>query len=85
MFLAGHNAADYNRTLHAQLFRSMALATWLSRTAVTAAGRTAALAALSLAPSAIRWVAASTRIPQSSLVLDQCALQRAGIIARPTA
>jgi flavin-dependent dehydrogenase len=69
MFLAGSTAADYNRTLRAQLARSMALATGLSRAAVTGAGRTAALAALSLAPNAIRWVAASTRIPQSSLVL----------------
>ena len=67
MFLAGHSAADYNRTLHAQLSRSMTLATWLSRAAVMGAGRTAALAALALAPSAMRWVAASTRIPQSSL------------------
>ncbi|MGA2753369.1 MAG: NAD(P)/FAD-dependent oxidoreductase [Terracidiphilus sp.] len=69
MFLAGRSAADYSRTLRGQLTRSMALATWLSRAAVTCAGRTAALAALSLAPGAIRWVAASTRIPQSSLDL----------------
>jgi flavin-dependent dehydrogenase len=69
MFLTGHDVADYNRTLRTQLTRSMALATGLSRVAVTGAGRTAALAALSLAPSAIRWVATSTRIPQSSLDL----------------
>ncbi len=69
MFLAGHSAADYNCTLRAQLTRSMTIATGLSRAAVTGAGRTAALAALSLAPSAIRWVATSTRIPQSSLDL----------------
>ena len=67
--LAGHDVADYNRTLRAQLTRSMALATGLSRVAVTGTGRTTALAALSLAPSAIRWVATSTRIPQSSLDL----------------
>jgi menaquinone-9 beta-reductase len=67
MYLAGQDVADYNRTLRAQLTRSMALATGLSRAAVTGAGRIAALAALSLAPSAIRWVATSTRIPQSSL------------------
>ncbi len=71
MFLAGRSAADYSHTLRAQLTRSMALATWLSRAAVTGAGRTAALAALSLAPSAMRWVAASTRIPQSSLVVGE--------------
>jgi len=70
MFLAGGKPADYNRTLRAQLTRPMTLATSLSLAAVTAAGRTAALAALSLAPDAMRWVAASTRIPQSSLVSE---------------
>jgi menaquinone-9 beta-reductase len=69
MFLAGSSAADYNRTLRAQLTRSMTLATSLSRAAVTGAGRTAAIAALTLAPNAMRWVAASTRIPQASFVL----------------
>jgi menaquinone-9 beta-reductase len=76
MFLAGDKPADYNRTLRAQLTRPMTLATSLSRAAVTAAGRTAALAALSAAPDAMRWVAASTRIPQSSLVFE-CALNPA--------
>jgi len=85
MFLAGRSAAAYNRTLRAQLTPSMALATWLSRAAVTGTGRTAALTALSLAPGAIRWIAASTRIPQSSLVLGECVLQGAGTAARPTA
>jgi flavin-dependent dehydrogenase len=68
MFLAGASVADYNRALRSQLTRSMTLAAFLSRAAVTGAGRTAALAALTLAPNAMRWVAASTRIPQSSLV-----------------
>jgi flavin-dependent dehydrogenase len=68
MFLAGSSAADYNGMLRAQLTRSMTLATTLSRAAVTGIGRTAAMAALTLAPNAMRWVAASTRIPQSSLV-----------------
>ncbi len=68
MFLAGSSAADYNRMLRAQLTRAMTLATSLSLAAVTGVGRTAALAALTLAPNAMRWVAASTRIPQSSLV-----------------
>jgi menaquinone-9 beta-reductase len=71
MFLSGRSAADYIRTLRAQLAPSMTVATCLSRAAVTRAGRTAALAALSLAPGAIRWVAASTRIPQSSLILGE--------------
>jgi flavin-dependent dehydrogenase len=68
MFLAGSSPADYNRALRAQLTRPMNLATLLSRAAVTGAGRTAALAALTLAPNAMRWVAESTRIPQSSIV-----------------
>jgi hypothetical protein len=55
----------------------MTIATGLSRAAVTGAGRAAALAALSLAPGIMRWVAASTRIPQSSLVLGECALNAA--------
>ncbi len=74
MFLSGSSAADYNRALRAQLTRAMTLATGLSRGAVTSVGRTAALAALSLAPNAMRWVAASTRIPQSSLISGECLL-----------
>jgi len=83
MFVAGSSAADYNRALHAQLTRSMALATMLSRGAVTSVGRTAALAALSLAPNAVRWVASSTRIPQSSLTSREGLLQAARSAAHP--
>jgi flavin-dependent dehydrogenase len=82
MFLAGSSAADYNRALRAQLTRPMALATSLSRGAVTSVGRAAALAALTLAPSAMRWVATSTRIPQSSLVSRDSLLQAAGSATR---
>ncbi|MGB8029839.1 MAG: NAD(P)/FAD-dependent oxidoreductase [Terracidiphilus sp.] len=77
MFLAGRDAADYNDALRTQLTRSMALATSLSCAAVTSTGRAAALAALTLAPNAMRWVAASTRIPQSSLVFGESLLQAA--------
>jgi flavin-dependent dehydrogenase len=80
MFLAGSSAADYNRILRAQLTRPMTLATSLSRAAVTAAGRAAAIAALTIAPNAMRWVAASTRIPQSSLV-SECPLQAAAPVS----
>ena len=83
MFLAGSSAADYNRALRSQLTQSMALATWLSRGAVTSIGRTAALAALSLAPNAMRWVASSTRIPQSSLVSGDSLLMAARSTANP--
>jgi flavin-dependent dehydrogenase len=83
MFLAGHSAADYNRALRVQLTRSMALATWLSNGAVTSVGRAIALAALTLAPNAMRWVAASTRIPQSSLVSGDSLLTAAKSAAHP--
>lgn len=85
MFLAGSSAADYNGTLRAQLARSMTLATSLSRAAVTGVGRTAAIAALTRAPNAMRWVAASTRIPQSSLVLGDSLLAAASPVAAPGA
>lgn len=70
MFLAGKSAAEYHRLLGNQLRSAMSLATWLSRAAVTGAGRAAALGVLSLFPNAMQWIAASTRIPQSSLVPD---------------
>jgi flavin-dependent dehydrogenase len=74
MYLAGYNPADYLRTLRAQLSRSMALATWLSRAAVTPAGRRLALPALLLLPHAMQWIATATRIPQSSLLLGDSAV-----------
>ncbi|MGD0156706.1 MAG: NAD(P)/FAD-dependent oxidoreductase [Terracidiphilus sp.] len=85
MFLSGSSAADYTRTLRQQLTHSMTLSTWLSRAAVTHGGRTAALAALTLAPGVMRWVAASTRIPQSSLVPGGASLHGAGPAVRQSA
>jgi menaquinone-9 beta-reductase len=81
MFLAGSSAAEYNRKLHAQLTRAMTLATWLSRGAVTSAGRAAALSALTLVPNAMRWVAEATRVPRSSLVAGDSLF----VAARPSA
>lgn len=83
MFLAGHSAADYNRTLRAHLTRSMTLATWLSRAAVTGVGRSATGALLPLFPSAMRWIAAATRIPQSSLVSCEPLIKTAKPAASP--
>ena len=74
MFLGGNNPAAYQRTLRARLGGSMAIATWLSRLAVTRAGRNSAFVAFSLYPQAMRWIAASTRIPQSSLLTGDSAL-----------
>jgi len=70
MFLAGKSAVDYIAALRAQLRRQMALATWLSRLCVTRGGRAAAFAVLPAIPGVLRWIAASTRIPSSSLVLE---------------
>ncbi len=74
MFLGGSDPAAYQRTLRAHLSRSMALATWLSRLGVTRAGRNSAFVTFSLFPHAMRWIAASTRIPQSSLLPGDSAL-----------
>lgn len=69
MSLAGKSAADYTAALREQISRQMTFATWLSRAAVTRAGRAAAFAVLPLAPGLLRWIAASTRIPSSSLIV----------------
>jgi flavin-dependent dehydrogenase len=68
MYLAGDSAEQYNHRLHAQLSLEMKLATGLSRTVVTSAGRSLALFGLSLVPNALRGIAASTRIPKQALL-----------------
>jgi flavin-dependent dehydrogenase len=68
MYLAGESTAHYNHRLHAQFSRGMSLATRLSRSMVTKAGRSLALFGLSLFPNAMRWIAASTRIPKQALL-----------------
>ncbi len=66
MYLAGASAEKYHRRLHAQLRRGMSLGTLLSRTMVSRAGRILAPHYLSLFPNAMRWIAASTRIPDEA-------------------
>jgi flavin-dependent dehydrogenase len=66
MYLAGESASQYYRRLHAQLEQGMSLATWLSRAMVTGVGRNLAPFGLSLFPSAMRWIAASTRVPEQA-------------------
>ena len=68
MYLAGDSAEQYNHRLHAQLSRGMGLATCLSRSMVTKAGRSLALCGLSVFPNAMRWIAASTRIPKQAIL-----------------
>jgi len=67
MYLSGETARHYHRQLHAHLSRSMTLATALSRTMVSSFGRTLAPIALSMFPSAMNWIASSTRIPDKAL------------------
>jgi flavin-dependent dehydrogenase len=68
MYLAGESAEQYNHRLHDQLSRGMGLAIGLSRSMVTEAGRSLALFGLSLFPNAMRWIAASTRIPKEAML-----------------
>lgn len=68
MYLAGESAATYESTLRALLRRSMSLATWLSRAAISDFGRILAPRALALFPAAIDTIARATRIPQTALV-----------------
>lgn len=70
MHLAGLPVDEYNRALCAQLTRTVSLATWISRAMVTEAGRHLAVLGASLFPGAMRWIAASTRVPSRALLLD---------------
>jgi flavin-dependent dehydrogenase len=70
MYLAGRTAEEYNSTLNPQLGGRVSLATWISRAMVTAAGQDIALLGASLFPGAMRWIAASTRVPARELLLD---------------
>ena len=67
MYLQGRTPHEYMSMLHGQLGRSMRLATCLSRAMVTAPGRSAAPAVLSLVPGAMRCIAAATRIPRPAM------------------
>jgi menaquinone-9 beta-reductase len=68
MALAGKSIAEFNRTLRGQLRPGMRLATLLSRTMVTAPGRSIAPVAFAVIPRGLRWIAAATRIPEKALV-----------------
>jgi flavin-dependent dehydrogenase len=68
MFLSGACAGDYQRTLRAQLRRSMAVSALVSEAMVMGAGRALAPFCLALFPHAISWIAASTRIPDHALL-----------------
>ena len=66
MYPAGESAGQYYRRLHAQLGRGMSLATLPSRIMVTGVGHNLAPIGLSFFPCAMRWIAASTRVPEQA-------------------
>lgn len=68
VLLAGRSSVEYVAALRAQIRNQMNFATWLSQACITSAGRSAALTFLPLAPVLLRWIAAATRIPTSSLL-----------------
>jgi flavin-dependent dehydrogenase len=68
MYLTGESVDEFYRKLHAQLRRGMLLATWGSRAMVTGAGHIFTPFFYSLFPNAMRWMAASTRIPEQALL-----------------
>lgn len=68
IYLSGGTVDAYQDTLAAQLRRSVALATWISRAIVTAPGRQLALLTTSILPRTMQWIAASTRVPARALL-----------------
>jgi flavin-dependent dehydrogenase len=69
MYMAGKSPNQYHQTLSAQLRRGMSLATLFSRLMVSPAGRQLAPIALAALPSAMRWIARSTRIPETAILM----------------
>lgn len=67
MYLTGQSADQYHHKLRLHLTQRMRVATWLSKTMVTGAGRALAPAALSVLPDALRWIASATRIPDRAM------------------
>jgi flavin-dependent dehydrogenase len=63
-YLAGGSPDLFTRRLNNQLRPGMSLATLISRVIVSNTGRSFAPVALSLFSNAMRWIAASTRIPE---------------------
>jgi flavin-dependent dehydrogenase len=66
MYLAGASPELFSRKLNHHLRPGMSLATLISRVMVGGPGRKLAPIALSLFPNAMRWIAASTRVPEQA-------------------
>jgi flavin-dependent dehydrogenase len=71
MHLAGKTTIQYDQTLRSQLNKGISLATMLSRTMVTPAGRFLAPLGLAVLPNAMSWIAQLTRIPERALLAGQ--------------
>lgn len=71
--VAGATAAAYQSRLHRDIAPPVRRATRLQRGLATVVGRHALFAAIRLVPSALRWAAALTRVPEP-------ALARAGVL-----
>jgi flavin-dependent dehydrogenase len=67
MYLDGKGVSAFNRRLQARLGKGIYAATTLSQAMVTGVGRNLASYGLSLIPGALRWIAASTRIPEQAM------------------
>ena len=71
MILRGETVGEFNNQLGGQLRRGMDLALWLSRTMVSGAGRALAVPAMRMRPSAMRWIAERTRVPESAVAAGE--------------
>jgi flavin-dependent dehydrogenase len=68
MYMAGSTPSRFHQTLRGQLRSGMAIATVLSQSMVSRAGRILAPSLIPILPQPIAWIAKSTRIPSESLM-----------------
>jgi flavin-dependent dehydrogenase len=75
MFLSGKTPDEHLASLRGHLRSGMRFASALSRIMVTSTGRVLAPCVLSIAPGAISWIAATTRIPDRAIRTVQFATE----------
>ncbi|HET6205731.1 MAG TPA: FAD-dependent monooxygenase [Terracidiphilus sp.] len=71
MHMGGKSSDQFQRVLSKQLRSGMSLAILLSRLMVSAVGQGMAPVALAALPQAMGWIARSTRIPETAVLLAQ--------------
>jgi flavin-dependent dehydrogenase len=71
MYLKGASVAEYQRALASQLRKGMRLATMVAAAMVNPAAQRMVVRLLPMLPQAMRWIAASTRIPRRVLLSEQ--------------